>query len=215
MAACAHGAALRSSAQSRLQRAALIPTLCARSIFCLQTLERSYLLRINGRVVERPQHMLMRVAVGIHKDDIESAIQTYHLMSERWFTHASPTLFNSGTPHPQLSSCFLVCMKNDSIEGIYDTLKECATISKSAGEGSFALASLRPALSPACPPHERTAPDYKGDAGVPVPLVCFDVCMWVCRWHWSVHPLHPRYGQLHPRHQRYLQRHRAHVARFQ
>ena len=78
--------------------------------------------------------MLMRVAVGIHKDNIEAAVSTYHMMSERWFTHASPTLFNSGTPRPQLSSCFLICMKNDSIEGIYDTLKECACISKSAGK---------------------------------------------------------------------------------
>ena len=77
----------------------------------LQTLERSYLLRVNGAVVERPQHMLMRVAVGIHKEDLTSAIQTYHLLSERWFTHASPTLFNAGTPRPQLSSCFLICMK--------------------------------------------------------------------------------------------------------
>lgn len=82
----------------------------------LQTLERSYLLRVNGTVVERPQHMLMRVSVGMHQTDIESAIQTYHLLSERWFTHASPTLFNAGTPRPQLSSCFLICMKSDSIE---------------------------------------------------------------------------------------------------
>ena len=77
--------------------------------------------------------MLMRVSIGIHMDDVEAAISTYHYMSERWFTHASPTLFNSGTPRPQLSSCFLLAMKNDSIEGIYDTLKECAVISKSAG----------------------------------------------------------------------------------
>lgn len=83
-------------------------------------MERSYLLRINGHVAERPQHLLMRVAVGIHGTDIESAIDTYNLMSERYFTHASPTLFNAGTPHPQLSSCFLVSMKDDSIEGIYD-----------------------------------------------------------------------------------------------
>ena len=83
---------------------------------CIQTLERSYLLRVNGKVVERPQHMLMRVAVGIHKGDIDSAVATYHLLSERWFTHASPTLFNAGTPRAQMSSCFLVCMKNDSIE---------------------------------------------------------------------------------------------------
>jgi len=101
--------------------------------FGFKTLERSYLLRINGRVSERPQHMIMRVAVGIHGNDITRAIQTYNLMSERYFTHASPTLFNAGTPHPQLSSCFLVCMKEDSIEGIYDTLKNCAMISKTAG----------------------------------------------------------------------------------
>ncbi|PFH49976.1 hypothetical protein AMATHDRAFT_75912 [Amanita thiersii Skay4041] len=101
--------------------------------FGFKTLERSYLLRINGKVTERPQHMIMRVAVGIHGSDIERAIETYNLMSERYFTHASPTLFNAGTPHPQLSSCFLVCMKDDSIEGIYDTLKNCAMISKTAG----------------------------------------------------------------------------------
>ncbi|TFK70963.1 ribonucleotide reductase alpha subunit [Pluteus cervinus] len=101
--------------------------------FGFKTLERSYLLRINGRVAERPQHMLMRVAVGIHGNDIERAIATYNLMSERYFTHASPTLFNAGTPHPQLSSCFLVCMKDDSIDGIYDTLRNCALISKTAG----------------------------------------------------------------------------------
>ncbi|TDL23158.1 hypothetical protein BD410DRAFT_827870 [Rickenella mellea] len=101
--------------------------------FGFKTLERSYLLRINGKVAERPQHMLMRVAVGIHGRDIDRVIETYNLMSERYFTHASPTLFNAGTPHPQLSSCFLVCMKDDSIEGIYDTLKQCAMISKTAG----------------------------------------------------------------------------------
>jgi len=101
--------------------------------FGFKTLERSYLLRINGRVAERPQHMIMRVAVGIHGRDIDRVIKTYHLMSERYFTHASPTLFNAGTPNPQLSSCFLVCMKEDSIEGIYDTLKQCAMISKTAG----------------------------------------------------------------------------------
>ncbi|KAM6494446.1 Ribonucleotide reductase, barrel domain containing protein [Amanita muscaria] len=103
------------------------------NFFGFKTLERSYLLRINGRVAERPQHMIMRVAVGIHGNDIDHVIQTYNLMSERYFTHASPTLFNAGTPHPQLSSCFLVCMKDDSIEGIYDTLKNCAMISKTAG----------------------------------------------------------------------------------
>jgi ribonucleoside-diphosphate reductase subunit M1 len=101
--------------------------------FGFKTLERSYLLRINGKVAERPQQMIMRVAVGIHGEDIESAIETYNLMSNKFFTHASPTLFNAGTPRPQLSSCFLIDMKEDSIEGIYDTLKTCAMISKSAG----------------------------------------------------------------------------------
>ncbi|XP_065884228.1 ribonucleoside-diphosphate reductase large subunit-like [Dysidea avara] len=101
--------------------------------FGFKTLERSYLLKINGKVAERPQQMLMRVAVGIHKRDIDAAIETYNLMSERWFTHASPTMFNAGTCKPQLSSCFLVTMKDDSIEGIYETLKTCANISKSAG----------------------------------------------------------------------------------
>ncbi|GLJ25547.1 hypothetical protein SUGI_0489250 [Cryptomeria japonica] len=111
--------------------------------FGFKTLERSYLLKDNGVVVERPQHMLMRVSVGIHKNDIDSAIQTYHLMSQRWFTHASPTLFNAGTPRPQLSSCFLVCMKDDSIEGIYDTLKECAVISKLAGGLGISVHNIR------------------------------------------------------------------------
>jgi ribonucleoside-diphosphate reductase alpha subunit len=103
------------------------------NFFGFKTLERSYLLRINGKVAERPQHMLMRVAVGIHGEDVEAAIETYNLMSEKYFTHASPTLFNAGTPHSQMSSCFLVTMKDDSIDGIYDTLKTCAMISKSAG----------------------------------------------------------------------------------
>jgi ribonucleoside-diphosphate reductase subunit M1 len=98
-----------------------------------QTLERSYLLRIDNKVAERPQHMLMRVAVGIHGEDIDATIVTYNLLSERYFTHASPTLFNAATVKPQLSSCFLLTMKDDSIEGIYDTLKQCALISKSAG----------------------------------------------------------------------------------
>jgi ribonucleoside-diphosphate reductase alpha subunit len=101
--------------------------------FGFKTLERSYLMRLDGKVVERPQHMLMRVAVGIHGEDIDSAIDTYNMMSEKYFTHASPTLFHSGTPKAQLSSCFLIAMKDDSIEGIYDTLRECALISKSAG----------------------------------------------------------------------------------
>lgn len=111
--------------------------------FGFKTLERSYLLRINGKVVERPQHLLMRVAIGIHKEDVEKAIDTYHMLSERWMTHASPTLFNAGTPRPQLSSCFLICMKEDSIEGIYDTLKECACISKSAGGIGLSIHDIR------------------------------------------------------------------------
>ena len=101
--------------------------------FGFKTLERSYLLKMNNQVAERPQHMIMRVAVGIHKNDIESALRTYSLMSERWFTHATPTLFNAGTPKPQMSSCFLLQVKDDSIDGIYDTLKMCAKISQSAG----------------------------------------------------------------------------------
>jgi len=101
--------------------------------FGFKTLERSYLMKLDGKIVERPQHMLMRVAIGIHKHDLDSAIVTYNLMSEKWFTHATPTLFNSGTPKPQLSSCFLLSMKDDSIDGIYDTLKQCAKISQSAG----------------------------------------------------------------------------------
>ncbi|MCJ8163863.1 ribonucleoside-diphosphate reductase subunit alpha [Pontibacter sp. E15-1] len=111
--------------------------------FGYKTLERSYLLRLDGKIVERPQHMLMRVAVGIHKDDIESAIETYNLMSEKWFTHATPTLFNAGTPKPQLSSCFLLTMKDDSIPGIYDTLKQCAQISQSAGGIGLSIHNVR------------------------------------------------------------------------
>lgn len=111
--------------------------------FGFKTLERSYLLRIDGKVVERPQHMLMRVSLGIHKDDINAAIETYHLMSERWFTHATPTLFNAGTPKPQMSSCFLLTMKDDSIEGIYDTLKQCAKISQSAGGIGLSIHNVR------------------------------------------------------------------------
>ncbi|KAI6949142.1 Ribonucleoside-diphosphate reductase large [Hortaea werneckii] len=101
--------------------------------FGFKTLERSYLLRIDGKVAERPQHMIMRVAVGIHGEDIEAAIETYNLMSNKYFTHASPTLFMAGTPAAQLASCFLIDMKDDSIDGIYDTLKTCAMISKNAG----------------------------------------------------------------------------------
>jgi len=111
--------------------------------FGFKTLSRSYLLKINGEIVERPQQMLMRVSVGIHKEDIQSAIKTYHLMSEGWFTHATPTLFNAGTPKPQMSSCFLLTMKEDSIEGIYDTLKQCAQISQSAGGIGLAIHNIR------------------------------------------------------------------------
>lgn len=111
--------------------------------FGFKTLEKSYLLRIDGKVVERPQHMYMRVAIGIHKNDIENAIKTYNLMSERWFTHATPTLFNAGTPKPQMSSCFLLTMKDDSIDGIYDTLKQTAKISQSAGGIGLAIHNVR------------------------------------------------------------------------
>jgi ribonucleoside-diphosphate reductase alpha subunit len=101
--------------------------------FGFKTLERSYLMRVNGIVVERPQHMWMRVSLGIHGNDIHAALRTYDLMSQKYFTHATPTLFNAGTPRPQLSSCFLLAMENDSIDGIYNTLKDCALISKWAG----------------------------------------------------------------------------------
>ncbi len=111
--------------------------------FGFKTLEKGYLLKLNGRVVERPQHMLMRVSVGIHREDIDAAIETYHLMSQRWFTHATPTLFNSATPKPQLSSCFLLQMKDDSIEGIYDSLKQCAKISQSAGGIGLSIHNIR------------------------------------------------------------------------
>jgi ribonucleoside-diphosphate reductase alpha chain len=111
--------------------------------FGFKTLERSYLLKTDGKVQERPQHMLMRVAVGIHKEDIDSAIRTYNLMSERWFTHATPTLFNAGTPKPQMSSCFLLTMQDDSIEGIYDTLKQTAKISQSAGGIGLSIHNIR------------------------------------------------------------------------
>lgn len=111
--------------------------------FGFKTLERSYLLKINGEVAERPQHMLMRVAIGIHKDDIDAAIETYDLMSERWFTHATPTLFNAGTPKPQMSSCFLLTTKDDSISGIYDTLTQCAKISQSAGGIGLSIHNIR------------------------------------------------------------------------
>jgi len=111
--------------------------------FGFKTLEKSYLLKIHNKIVERPQHMLMRVSIGIHKEDLDNAFATYHYMSEKWFTHATPTLFNAGTPTPQMSSCFLLTMKDDSILGIYDTLKQCALISKSAGGIGLAIHNIR------------------------------------------------------------------------
>ena len=111
--------------------------------FGFKTLERSYLLKINGKIAERPQHMLMRVSVGIHLNDIDAAIETYELMSKKYFTHATPTLFNAGTPKPQMSSCFLLTMKDDSIDGIYDTLKQTAKISQSAGGIGLSIHNVR------------------------------------------------------------------------
>ena len=111
--------------------------------FGFKTLTRSYLMKLNGKIVERPQQMLMRVSIGIHKNDIDSALKTYNLMSEGWFTHATPTLFNSGTPKPQMSSCFLLTTKEDSINGIYDTLKSCAQISQSAGGIGLSIHDIR------------------------------------------------------------------------
>lgn len=111
--------------------------------FGFKTLERGYLLKLDGKVAERPQHMLMRVAVGIHKGDLDAAIQTYNSMSEGWYTHATPTLFNAGSPKPQMSSCFLLQLKDDSISGIYDTLKQCAQISQSAGGIGLSIHNLR------------------------------------------------------------------------
>lgn len=111
--------------------------------FGFKTLERSYLLKINGQIVERPQHMLMRVSVGIHLDDIKSVVETYELMSKKFFTHATPTLFNAGTPKPQMSSCFLLTMQDDSINGIYDTLKQTAMISQSAGGIGLSIHNVR------------------------------------------------------------------------
>jgi ribonucleoside-diphosphate reductase alpha chain len=111
--------------------------------FGFKTLERSYLMKLDGKIVERPQHMLMRVAIGIHREDIDAALQTYDLMSQKWFIHATPTLFNAGTPKPQLSSCFLLTMKDDSIPGIFDTLKQCAEISQSAGGIGLSIHNVR------------------------------------------------------------------------
>lgn len=111
--------------------------------FGFKTLERSYLLKINDKIVERPQHMLMRVAVGIHGEDIDSVINTYNLLSEKYFTHASPTLFSAATPKPQLSSCFLLAMPEDSLQGVFECLTRCALISKSAGGIGVHVHNLR------------------------------------------------------------------------
>lgn len=126
-----HGIIMKNA--DRLNSAIIYDRDFGYNYFGFKTLERSYLLKIKGKIAERPQHMLMRVAVGIHGEDIDAAIETYNLLSERYFTHASPTLFAAATPKPQLSSCFLLSMSDDSIDGIYDTLKQCALISKSAG----------------------------------------------------------------------------------
>ena len=111
--------------------------------FGFKTLERSYLLRMKGKVVERPQQLFLRVSVGIHGEDIDAAIETYNLMSEKWFIHATPTLFNAGTPKPQLSSCFLLSMTDDSISGIFETLSRCAKISQSAGGIGLSVHNVR------------------------------------------------------------------------
>lgn len=111
--------------------------------FGFKTLERSYLFKLDGKIEERPQHMIMRVAAGIHTGDVDAAIETYNLMSQKFFTHATPTLFNAGTPRPQMSSCFLLTMKSDSIEGIFDTLKDCAAISKFAGGIGLSIHKIR------------------------------------------------------------------------
>ncbi len=115
--------------------------------FGFKTLEKSYLLKVDGKIAERPQHMLMRVAVGIHMDDLDKVFETYDLLSTRYFTHATPTLFNAGTPNPQMSSCFLLAMKEDSIDGIYDTLKHCAVISKYAGGIGLSISNIRASQS--------------------------------------------------------------------
>jgi ribonucleoside-diphosphate reductase alpha chain len=115
--------------------------------FGIKTLERSYLLKLDGKIVERPQHLFMRVALGIHGYDLTSALETYQLMSTKHFIHASPTLFHAGARRPNLSSCFLLNMKSDSIGGIYDTLKQCAVISKAAGGIGLSASKIRAAGS--------------------------------------------------------------------
>ncbi|MBR9845574.1 MAG: ribonucleoside-diphosphate reductase subunit alpha [Algicola sp.] len=129
--------------QDRLDSAIIYNRDFGYDYFGFKTLERSYLLKLNGKIAERPQHMLMRVSIGIHLNDLEAAIETYELMSKKYFTHATPTLFNSGTPKPQMSSCFLLTMKDDSIDGIYDTLKQTAKISQSAGGIGLSIHNIR------------------------------------------------------------------------
>lgn len=111
--------------------------------FGFKTLERSYLMRLDNYIVERPQYMFLRAAIGIHKDNIKAALETYDLMSQKWFIHATPTLFNSGTPKPQLSSCFLLSVTEDSIPGIFETLSRCAKISQSAGGIGLSVHNIR------------------------------------------------------------------------
>jgi ribonucleoside-diphosphate reductase alpha subunit len=115
--------------------------------FGFKTLERAYLISIKKKIIERPQHMIMRVAIGIHGEDIDSVLETYELMSRNYFTHATPTLYNAGSVRPQLSSCFLLAMKDDSIDGIYDTLKQCAIISKYAGGIGLSIHNIRASSS--------------------------------------------------------------------
>jgi len=129
--------------KDRLDSAIIYDRDCNFDYFGFKTLERSYLLRADGKVVERPQHMLMRTAIGIHGEDIDAAIETYDLMSEKWFIHATPTLFNAGTPKPQLSSCFLLSTTEDSIPGIFETLTRCAKISQSAGGIGLSIHNVR------------------------------------------------------------------------
>ena len=111
--------------------------------FGFKTLERSYLLKMDDKIVERPQYMFMRVAIGMHQNDLKAAIETYNLMSQKFFIHATPTLFNAGTPKPQMSSCFLLTMQDDSIEGIYETLSQCAKISQAAGGIGLSVHNIR------------------------------------------------------------------------
>lgn len=129
--------------KSRLDSAIIFDRDFEFDYFGFKTLERSYLMRMNGKAVERPQHLFMRVAVGIHGEDIEAAVETYNLMSERWFIHATPTLFNAGSPKPQMSSCFLLSMTDDSIAGIFETLSRCALISQSAGGIGLSIHNIR------------------------------------------------------------------------